>query len=255
VRPYYNEVWFGLSISPDGRRAAVQIDVGTKEIWIYDIERGTMTRLPAEGGSSQAPIWTPDGKRITYMGHREGLRNIYWRNADGTGVEERLTTGENQQIPHSWSREGNLLSFQDLSPTTSHDIWLLRRGGDPQQEPLLNSSFAESNGYISPDGRWLAYASNESGRGEVYVQPFPEPGPREMISTEGGSAPFWAHSGRELFFRSGDKMMVVERQTPATFRRTVWPRRRDSGRTTLFDGSACRAGTALHEDQSRSQLV
>ena len=218
VRTYYSEPWFGLSISPDGQRAAVEVTAGKIEIWIYDIARGTMTRLTTEGGSSQCPIWTPDGTRITYLGYREGFRNIYWKNADGTGAEDRLTTGGNMQIPLSWSREGNFLAFSEINSTTGQDIYTLRLDGDEGQKSFLNTSFNEFDGRFSPDGRWLAYFSNETDRDEVYVQPFPGPGPRERISIEGGTAPRWASSGRELFYRNGDKMMVVDIQTEPTFK-------------------------------------
>ena len=196
-----------------------QFDIasGTCEIWIYDIARGTLTRLTTEGGSSQFPIWTPDGKRITYRGYRAGFRNIFWKTADGTGDEERLTTGENAQIPTSWSPDGKWLAFYDKSPTTGNDIWMLRLDGERKQEPFLQTPFNESDAMFSPDGRWLAYQSDESGRSEVYVQPFPGPGGKWQISTEGGGAPRWARNGRELFYYYGNKMMAVDIKTEPTF--------------------------------------
>jgi serine/threonine protein kinase/Tol biopolymer transport system component len=215
-RSYYNKIWLGLSISPDGTRAAVQVDGGTTEIWVYDIERHTMSQITNEGSSSQFPIWTQDGKRITYTGFRNGLRNIYWKNADGMGEEEQLTTGENQQIPQSWSPEGELC-FADWNPTTKQDLWILRLIGDRKQERFLNTQFQETEAQFSPDGHWLAYASNKTGRIEVYVQRYPETGKTWKISREGGEVPRWSHDGSELFYRNGDKMMVVTIQTEPTF--------------------------------------
>ncbi len=219
-----------LALSPDGRQVAVPIYSGTTEVWIYDLARGTLTRLTSEGGGSLALIWTPDGKRVTYMGARAGFRNVFWKATDGTGVEERLTTGENAQVPDSWSPDGKWLAFDDQSPTTGGDIWMLRLDGGPgpvgaearKPQPLIRTPFNEYGAVFSPDGRWLAYSSDESGRQEVYVQPFPGPGRKWQISTEGGGGdgipPRWARNGRELFYRNGDKMMVVEvSATPSGF--------------------------------------
>jgi eukaryotic-like serine/threonine-protein kinase len=206
-----------LSLSPDGRQVAVYIVSGMAELWIYDVARGTPTRLTTEGESSQNPIWTPDGKRITYRGNKAGFRNLFWKTADGTGDEERLTTGENNQVPSSWSPDGKWLAFVELSPTTGPDIWMLRLDEERKQEPFLRTSFNEGNAMFSPDGRWLAYVSDQSGRNEVYVQPFLGPGGKWQISTEGGGTPRWARNGRELFYPSDGKMMAVDIKTEPTF--------------------------------------
>ncbi len=211
-RPYANP-----HLSPDGRRVAVQIEEATVGIWIYDLSRATLTRLTSEG-SSQAPTWTPDGKRIAYRGTRQGFRNLYWRAADGTGAEERLTTEEGIQTPGSWSPDGKSLVFYDISAATGNDIWVLPMEGDPRQagaagrkpQVFLRTPLGELSPTFSPDGRWIAYASDESGRFEVSVQPFPGPGAKTQISTEGGVEPVWARNGRELFYRNGDKMMAVD---------------------------------------------
>jgi eukaryotic-like serine/threonine-protein kinase len=209
--------YWSTSISPDGRRAAIVIMSGTYDIWIYDMERGTLSRFTTEGGSNQTPLWTPDGKHLTYQGYRAGLRNIFRKTADGTGDEERLTTGENSQSPASWTPDGKWLAYYDASPTTSNDIWMLRLDGERKREPFLRTPFNESSARFSPDGRWLAYQSNESGRFEIYLQPFPGPGGKWPISTEGGTTPRWAHNGNELFYRNGNKMMAVDIKTEPTF--------------------------------------
>jgi Tol biopolymer transport system component len=142
---------------------------------------------------------------------------VFWRAADGAGAEERLTSGENQQAAVSWSPDGKLLAFTDESPTTALDIWILRVEGERKPLPFIRTPFSEEGAAFSPDGRWLAYSSNEPGRTEVYVQPFPGPGGKHLISTEGGGGPRWARNGRELFYSNGNKMMVVDIQTEPTF--------------------------------------
>jgi serine/threonine protein kinase/Tol biopolymer transport system component len=210
IRAYFYQRLMGPSLSPDGRQIAVQIESRYREIWIYDIARGTLTRLTTESGSNYFPIWTPDGKRITYLGFRAGYRNLYWRDADGTGDEEQLTTGENQQLSTSWSPDGKWLIYSELSPATGYDIWMLSVDGERKQKPFLRTQFTESNAQFSPDGRFLAYQSDDSGRTEIYVRPFPGPGGKYQISIEGGENARWARNGRELFFRNGNAMMAVD---------------------------------------------
>jgi Tol biopolymer transport system component len=211
LRQYDNPV-----ISPDGGTAAVVISGPTRAIWLYDFSRGTLTPLPTPEGSSQAPIWTPDGKRITYRGTRTGFRNLFWKAVDGTSPEERLTTKEDaSQTPGSWSPDG-WLAFTDPDPATGGDISILRAGANAKPQRFLASTFEEASPRFSPDGRWMAYVSDKSGQAEIYVRPFPGPGQESLISTEGGIEPVWAPSGRELFYIDGDKMMAVDiATTPA----------------------------------------
>jgi Tol biopolymer transport system component len=128
-----------------------------------------------------------------------------------------LTTDEGIQTPGSWSPDGQSLVFYDISPATGNDIWVLPMEGDRRPQVFLRSPAQEEAPTFSPDGRWLAFTSNESGRDEVYVQPFPGPGGKLQISTEGGNEPLWSRNGRELFYRNGDKMMAVEITTQPTF--------------------------------------
>jgi Tol biopolymer transport system component len=128
-----------------------------------------------------------------------------------------LTTGEDPQFPTSWSPNGKWLAFYDINPTTSNDIWVLRFDGERKPQPFLQTAFLETGAEFSPDGRWLAYQSNESGQAEIYVRPFPGPGGKWQISTEGGGAPCWARNGRELFYYYGNKMMAVDTKTEPTF--------------------------------------
>ena len=194
-------------LSPDGRRVVVEI---APQVWLYDVARNTLTRLTFEGTENQNPIWTPDGKRIVFASNKDGpVGNIFGQMADGSGGLERLTTGEYLQIPKSLSADGKLLAFHESNPTTQRDIWVLRLS-DRKAQPFLRTKFNEGGEEFSPDGRWLAYVSNESGRPEIYVQPYPGPGGKWQVSVEGGTEPMWSRNGRELFYRSGTKMMAVE---------------------------------------------
>ena len=196
------------AISPDGRSVAVSIQGPTQTIWIYDVSRSTLTTLPSEG-SSQAPNWTADGRRLVYRGTRSGYRNLFRRAADGSADEERLTTGDTVQTPSTMSDDGTMVLFGDLSPVTGWDIWMMRLDAGRTPRAILRTRFNEWSPKLSPDGRWLAYQSDESGRPEIYVRPFPDLGGKFAISTDGGSEPLWSRDGRELFYRNGDQMMAV----------------------------------------------
>jgi Tol biopolymer transport system component len=184
-------------------------------VWLYDLSWRTLTRFTFVGNYSQ-PVWTPDGKRIAFQSNKEGPLNVFWQMADGSGGLERLTTGEYLQAPHSWSTDGQVLAFVEIDPTTGIDIWVLRLG-DRKAQPFLRTPFNEGKPRFSPDGCWLAYISDESGRYEIYVQPYPGPGGKWQISTEGGAEPMWNPNGRELFYCSGDKMMAVDIATQPSF--------------------------------------
>ena len=203
-------------VSLDGRRVAVAIAEQETQVWLYDLSRDTLTRLTFGGDTNNYPVWTPDGKRIAFQSNKEGPQNLFWQLADGSGGLERLTSGEYPQYPTSFSPDGQLLAFLEVDPTTAGDIWALQLS-DHKARPFLRTSFYESAARFSPDGRWLAYASNESGPFEVYVQPYPGPGGKWQVSTEGGNEPVWNRDGRELFYRSGDKMMAVDIATQPGF--------------------------------------
>ena len=211
-------------ISPDGRRVAVGIAEQERQVWLYDLSRETMTRFTFQGDNNVTPFWTPDGRRIVFISNKEGPRNLFWQLADGSGGLERLTTSQFIQIPGSWSPDGQLLAFSEVNGATGYDIWVLRVG-DPsaasgqvrKAQVFLQTKFNEAAPQFSPDGHWLAYVSDESGRKEIYVQPYPGPGGKWQISTEGGVEPLWNRNGRELFYRSGKKMMAVEITTKPSF--------------------------------------
>ena len=202
-------------LSPDGQRVAITIDELGSQEWLLDIGRGTLTRLTFEGSYNGAIAWTPDGKRIAFGTDRAGPRNLFWQLADGSGGAERLATSDRGDIASSWSPDGQTLAYEEATPGAGYDLWVYRLS-DHKIQPFLQTRFNEIAPRFSPDGRWIAYASDESGRYEIYVQPYPGPGGKWQVSTDGGTEPVWAHNG-ELFYRNGDKMMAVETNTKSTF--------------------------------------
>jgi Tol biopolymer transport system component len=211
-------------LSPDGRKVAVGISEQESQTWLYDLSRDTLTRFTFAGNYNPVAAWTPDGKRIAFESDQGGQLNLFWELADGSGGLERLTTSEDIQSPQSFSPDGQLLAFNEVNPSTGQDIWVLRMS-DPsassgqvrKAQPFLRTPFNEAGPRFSPDGHWLAYVSDESGRYEVYVQPYPGPGGKYQISTEGGREPAWNRNGKELFYRSGYKMMAVDITTQNSF--------------------------------------
>jgi serine/threonine-protein kinase len=176
------------------------------DIWVYDVARRTPTRLTS-GGGNLWPIWTPDGQRITFSSVRTGAAASFWKPADdANGPEEQLTT---DGFAQSWSLDGGKLAFIRIGPATGSDIWLLSLV-DRTPTVFLQTSFTENMPAFSPDGRWIAYVSNDSGHSQVFVRAYPSSSTRWQVSREGGDEPVWNPNSRELFFRHGDDMMAVE---------------------------------------------
>ena len=204
-------------LSPNGKRLAVDIIGGTSsDVWIYDLERGARTRLTFDAALDMMPVWTPDGRYVTFTSDREGNLDIFWKRADGAGEAVRLTQNPEGEIPASWSPDGRVLLYEVSSRDTLWDLWTLRLDDDDLSkakpgtpEVFLQTPFSEESARFSPDGRWIAYQSNESGPWEVYVRPFPGPGGRWQVSTSGGRKPLWSRDKRELFYRNGNREMVV----------------------------------------------
>jgi serine/threonine protein kinase/Tol biopolymer transport system component len=203
-------------LSPDGRRIAVSIIEQESQTWLYDLSRETLSRFTFEGSQNYNPVWTPDGKRVAFESNSAGPLNIFWQLADGSGGFERLTTSPYINAPVSWSPDGQVLAFGEINPTSGQNIWILRMN-DRKALPFRRTGSNENEPRFSPDWRWLAYISDESGRLEVYVQAYPGPGGKWQISAEGGTEPVWNPNGRELFYRNGDKMMVVDISTEHGF--------------------------------------
>ena len=204
-------------LSPDGRRAAFNVHGPTDEIAIVEFERGLMTMLTTNTNGSQAPVWSPDGQRIAYRGTRKGFRNVWMKSVGGTSEEQQLTHGDGVHTPLSWSPDGKNLLYYDATFTSSGwDLWVVSVI-DGKAQPLFTAAQRQSGAQWSPDGRWIAFVSDESGRSEVYVVPFPVTGQRWQISTEGGDEPVWSHDGRELFYRGGRTVWAVDVRTSPTF--------------------------------------
>ena len=203
-------------LSPEGKRVAVTILGAKGDIWIYDLSHDTLTRLTFEA-INDFPLWMPDSRRITYRSNKSGPTNLFWRPADGSGTEELLAPSQYTQNSTSWSSDGKMLAFVQLNPKTGRDIWILSTEGGLKARPLLATPFDEMGAVLSADNRWLAYVSSESAREEVYVRPVSGSGEKWQVSTDGGTEPAWAHSGRELFYRNGAKMMVIDLAAGAVF--------------------------------------
>ena len=202
--------------SPAGDKISFWVERIKCDVAVYEIARGTLSLLTLEG-DSHFPIWTPDGKRITYIALRGTAPGyeIFWRPADISGPEEQITHLAQKLGPItslSWSPDGRVLAFADRG-----DIWLVSLDGDRQPRAFVQSKANESVPAFSPDGHWIAYVSDQSGRPQIYVEPFPGPGAKYTISTDGGTDPVWARTGRELFFRSGDQLMAVEVDSKSGF--------------------------------------
>ena len=205
----------GLRLSPDGQRLALSIEGPNDQVWLDDLTRHTLSRLTF-GWDNMGPTWTPDGKRIVFRSNRDGPYNLYWQPSDSSGPAERLTNSPHEQSARSWSPDGKILAFVEDDPTTKYDIWLLTVEPERRVRPLIQGPFNEFMPTLSPDGRLLAYVSDETGRQEVYVQPFPNLGAKWQISTNGGFAPRWEPHERELYYQNGGKLMAVAIQTHAT---------------------------------------
>ena len=203
-------------VSPEGKRVAVDAVSadGNRDVWVIDTERGTQTRLTSDAAVDSLPLWTRDGTRITFSSGRAGTTGfaLYWMMADGSGTAEPLTQAKSNQGATSWSPDGHTLAFYDVGG--QRDISTVTPGKAPV--PFLQTAFGERGPTFSPDGRWLAYSSNETGREEIYITSYPKPGGRIAVSTTGGRSPQWSANGRELFYRNGRQMMAVTMAPGAT---------------------------------------
>jgi Tol biopolymer transport system component len=217
VRQYTNP-----RLSPDGGRLAVGVfDGEVFDLWVYDVTSGAGLRLTHEGGNlNMVPIWTPDGGRIVFRSLTEtGNGDLFWIAADGSGEPEPLVTSDtSDEYSTSVSADGQSLIFSrfEVSDVASREIWEVPLDGDRTPTPLLGGQFAYGNASVSPDGRWVAYFSDESGAFEIYLQPYPGPGATTPVSIGGGGELVWSPDGSELFYRVGSNMMAVEVQSVPT---------------------------------------
>ena len=234
--PFTSRSYLFPRISPDGKRIAFEVEGVNHDLYTYDVERGVETPFTTDG-VSHAPVWTPDASRIAFRSWKAGTMTMWWMPADLSGPDERLTMVGARQSVVSFSPKGDYVTFNQMETMGSGDmgmmggelelgstgIWVLPMKGDRTPRRFYPSKFIQGSGRFSMDGKWVAYCANEGGGNEVYVQPWPGPGPKVKVSSGGGTDPIWSPTGKELFYRNGDKMMVVAVKTQPTF---------DAGRPT-----------------------
>ncbi|MEQ1580767.1 MAG: TIR domain-containing protein [Steroidobacteraceae bacterium] len=208
-------------VSPDGRRVVVErIVQGNTDLWLLD---GTRTsRFTFDPAADARPSWSPDGMRIVFRSSRSGVGDLYQKPTSGTGVEERVVASDQPLTPNSWSRDGHFLIYMSAAPQTGADLWVVPMTGESTPSVFLKTPFGEVWGAFSPDGRWVAYYSNESGRNEVYVRPFVAPGVADkaaggqwQVSTAGGVHPVWRPDGKELYYLNPAGEMMAASVTVA----------------------------------------
>jgi serine/threonine-protein kinase len=214
--------WTNPHFSPDGQRLAMDIASGGDiHVWIYEWARETLTRLTFDPSIDTQPVWTPDGKRIVFVSDRaKGPAHLYWQRADGSGEVQRLTESSNAQFPSSFHPSGKYLAFIETTGPNANDLMILPIEGDEtagwkpgKPSVFLSTPANEQEPMFSPDGRWIAYLSDESGRPEVFVRPFPGPGGKWQISTAGGVETAWSPTRRELLYRAPDNRIMVASYT------------------------------------------
>jgi eukaryotic-like serine/threonine-protein kinase len=206
------------AISPDDRAVAVSFrdpQTGTADIWLADVARNAISRFTSvvgAGSGADFPAWSPDGKRIAFSIRPPDSvqRNLYSQVANGTGQPELLAHATGSDMgPYSWSQDGKFIVYAQGTGKTKRDIWLLPLEGDRKPVPYLNTPANEDFPQFSPDSRWMAYASDESGQNQVYIQAVPQNGTRVQVSAAGGSQPRWRRDGKELFYISADQKMMA----------------------------------------------
>ncbi len=203
--------WAQPRFAPDGHSILLRKTASPDcFLWRFDLDRLIMTRVTFERDSHD-PTWSPDGRSIAFCATGEQARTVYTMPVDGSGPAKPLMDRSHPQSSSSWSPTGEFIVYTEATPNTGTDLWVIPLQ-DPAAEPqiFLQTNFSEDNAQFSPNGNWIAYTSDESGRQEVYLRPFPGPGGKTQISREGGTGALWAPDGRELFYANGEVMMVVD---------------------------------------------
>ena len=257
--------WLALSYSPDGRRLAMNVSTGTKnDVWIYDIERDAPMQLTFDGLHWSGPIWTPDGRRLTYSTTQGGTPFIEWKSADGSGEAERLSPpgsdqkqgGSQAQRPGSWTPDGRRLAFVEGGGSGHSDIWMLPMVADARSglkagtpEIFVSSPGHNDSPAFSPDGKWLAYSSDDSSTEQVYVRSAIGAPGKWQVSTEGGSSPAWSRTGRELIFITPDGRLLYVSYDASDV--AFHPSRPEPWNGTIFEQRTEWFRFALHPDGRR----
>ncbi len=246
-------------LASDGQRVAVsRIVQGNGDVWLIDIGRGLASRFTFNAVIESRPVWSPDGSRVVFGSERiAGVHDLFEKPTSGVTDEQPLLVTPQDKAALDWTPDGRVLLYSTQDPKTASDLWALPLIGERKPFPVVNTSFDEIAGQLSPDGRWLAYASNESGRYEIYLRPFPEPGGKWQISTTGGIQPRWRRDGQELFYVAPDTRLMAAPIRPASAARTVetgtpvalFPTRLASSGGAIFaTGFASRAQYAVAAD-------
>jgi Tol biopolymer transport system component len=200
---------YDATLSPDGQQAAFSVVRGPwQDLWLYDIARSTWSRLTTAAPADMSPVWVPERGSIVFSANAESVAELYSIPTDGSAEPTMLFRSSYSKYPSSWSAANKLLAYSEFTPTTQSDIWLLDLSGPPKAVPWLTTRFQEEAADFSPDGRWIAYESDESGRDEVSIRPVRKGG-KLSVSTDGGTKPRWAPDGKHLYYVSGTKLMVV----------------------------------------------
>ncbi|MBA3894742.1 MAG: PD40 domain-containing protein [Gemmatimonadales bacterium] len=205
-------------LSPDGRRLAITVGVSDRrDVWLHEFGSGTLTRLTTDGSTNERPEWSPDGSRVLYRSDHETRTGIWWRPADLSARATPLLMGERLDVFEAvLSPDARTIVYQ--LDTLGADIYYRTLSGDTTPRPVAASSTAiETMPRLSPDGRWIAFTTDESGRNEVVVQPFPGPGGRVQVSANGGTEPVWSRDGRRLFYRGDGRLMAATIRPGARF--------------------------------------
>jgi hypothetical protein len=227
-------------LAPDGRSMAVEIEGPNHDFYFYDFARTVLSKVTTDG-MSHNPVWSPDGKRIVYRSWISGGMTMWLMNADRSGTPVRLDPKATRESPVAFSPDGKFLAFDQKDPQTGDDAWILPLdGGEPRA--ISRSKFGEGSAKFSPDGRWVAYSSDESGKPEIYVQPFPGLGPKIQISNAGGTDPVWRRNGGELYYRQANKMMAVSVAPAGSDLRASAPKALFEGNYYEGTGASCEMG-------------
>jgi dipeptidyl aminopeptidase/acylaminoacyl peptidase len=209
-----------LELSPDEKRIAferIDADGRHANLWLLDLGRGSTSRLTATNGSDYAPVWSPDGGKILFGSSRPGLSDLFEISAGGGSSERQVLHSDQDKNPLAWSPDGRFALFVSIGPATREDIWIFQLDGQSKAAPLVQTRFTELDAVISPDGKWFAYSSDESGRPEIYVQAFADASKRYQVSAAGGGRPRWRGDGQELFFVAGNTLQSVSISTGGGF--------------------------------------
>jgi Tol biopolymer transport system component len=213
--------WTGPRLSPDEKRVAIDrrdSQTDTPDIWLYDVAGGGDQRFTFDPASDILPVWAPDGSRIVWASVREETYDLYQKAGSAAGQDALLLKSSNRKFPSDWSQDGRFIVYYQIDPKTKRDLWVLPVASDQKPFPFLQTEANEVGGQLSPDGRWMAYASDESGVYEVYVQSFPSGGGKRQVSTKGGIGPRWRRDEKELLYYAPDgKLIAVEVKGGASF--------------------------------------